>query len=83
MLHKDSSAVKVIENTNIGLVLQFNGESDLASIAQHFAKDFSSFLQFRKTFTPSQVNQKQFQEFSAYSVTEKLAGLLNQIAYLK
>ena len=83
VLHKDSSAVKVIENTNIGLVLQFNGESDLASIAQHFAKDFSSFLQFRKTFTPSQVNQKQFQEFSAYSVTEKLAGLLNQIAYLK
>ena len=78
VLHQDSSAVKVIENTNIGIVLKFNGESDLATITQYFEKDFSSFLQFQKTFTQSQVDQKQFQEFSAFSVTEKLSVLLDK-----
>ena len=76
VLHQASSAVKVIENTNIGIVLKFNGESDLATITQYFEKDFGSFLQFQKTFTQSQVDQKQFQEFSAFSVTEKLSVLL-------
>ena len=78
VLHQASSAVKVIENTNIGIVLKFNGESDLATITQYFEKDFSSFLQFQKTFTQSQVDQKQFQEFSAFSVTEKLSVLLDK-----
>ena len=78
VLHKDSSAVKVIEDTYVGIVSKFNGESDLISITNNFANDHISFLQFFKTFTLSQVDHKQFQEFSAFSVTKKLSFLLNK-----
>ena len=78
VLHKDSSAVKVIEDTHVGIVRKFDGESDVINIANNFANDLISFLKFFKAFTPSQVDHKQFQEFSAFSVTEKLSVLLNK-----
>ena len=83
VLHKDSSAVKVIEDTHVGIVRKFAGESDLINIANNFANDHISFLKFFKAFTPSQVDHKQFQEFSAFSVTEKLSVLLDKTMALQ
>ena len=83
VLHKDSSAVKVIEDTHVGIVLKFAGENDITRISNNFANDYISFFEFIKTFASSQLDYLQFREFSAYSVTEKLSNLLDQAITLK
>ena len=78
VLHKDSTAVKVIEDTHVGIVLKYNGENDINRIDKNFANDYISFCEFFKTFDSSQVNDQHFQEFSAYTVTKELSVLLNK-----
>ena len=78
VLNKDSSAVKVIEDTHLGIVLKYGGENDISRIYENFANNFISFFEFSKTFDSSHVDQHQFQEFSAFSVTKKLSLLLNK-----
>ena len=79
VLHKESSAVNVIKNSNAGMVISFDGEKDIDSIGNHFLKEFISFKQFKMAFAKNQIDNTLFNDFSAYAVTEKLTTLLNKV----
>ncbi len=79
ILHKESSAVKVIENANAGISLSFSGESDISFIEQQFVNSFIFFKEFMTNFKKEQVNIKLFDEYSASAVTKKLSLLLDQV----
>jgi hypothetical protein len=77
VLHKESSACKIIQQSKAGYVLAFNGESDTALIAQEFSKTLTGFLSFIETFNPSTVDRTSFEEYSAYNVSRTLATALD------
>lgn len=79
VLHRDSTAVEVIRNSNAGIVLPFNGEEGIGTIKENFQERFALFLSFRESFKKENVNRQMFDQYSAFSVTKKLASLLNQI----
>ncbi len=79
VLHEKSSAAKVIEDTNAGQSLCFNGDVDLGKIEDTFGEAFFEFRRFTMEFDPSQVNLAMFEEYSAKSVTKKLADALNSV----
>jgi hypothetical protein len=78
ILHSDSSAVKVIRESNAGLVLDFNGEENTHIISKNFNNLLETFFSFKKDFVQEQVNKNLFKEYSAFEVTKKLALLLNK-----
>jgi len=78
ILHKASTAVNVIRNARAGVVLSFDGEAELSLIKEHFKESFESFVMFMQHFDPKNVDMEIFDQYSAKSVTAKLADLLNQ-----
>lgn len=79
VLHKESSAGEVLRLSNAGLVLSFNGEEGLHSIASEFVPRFKSFIKFLNSFDKSKINKELFNQYSAKSVTKKLVELLEKI----
>lgn len=77
ILHKESTAVNVIRNSGAGLVLDFDGENGVELIRNNFSNFFECFRQFFSSFQPTQVDQKEFEQYSAKNVTKQLAALLN------
>lgn len=78
VLHQESSAVKNIEDSHAGIVLSYNGESNVTRINEYFTNVCISFFEFSKSYNNSQIDNNLFQEFSAYAVTKKLAILLDK-----
>ncbi|MEJ7610053.1 MAG: hypothetical protein WKF88_02625 [Ferruginibacter sp.] len=78
VLHRESSTVKVIEESRAGSVLPFNGENDIRSIYADFPARFLEFRNFVSTFDKARVDTALFSEYSAYAVTKELAELLNK-----
>jgi len=78
VLHKNSTAVNVIKISGAGLVLSFDGETDLEKIESDFAPLFNEYMTFIKNFHSSQVNTDVFEQYSAESVTWQLATLLDK-----
>ena len=78
VLHKDSSAVEVLEKSNGGIALTFNGTEGLPGLEKQFSAGWPHFQQFLHNYNPAQVNQSAFNEYSAATVTKKLAGMLDQ-----
>lgn len=83
VLHAESSAVKVTENSGAGIVLAFNGPDDTDRIRDEFARCFSRFRDFMRTFRKENVNAAVFNEYSALAVTGKLAKLLDEAVLKK
>ena len=79
VLHKDSTAVKVIKSSNTGQVLSFDGSSVLDKIRQEFNQKFSDFSVFLAKFDSSNLNQSAFDNYSAKHVTGLLVDLLNKV----
>jgi hypothetical protein len=79
ILHNDSTAVSIINKTNIGKVLSFNGEEEVNSISTNFNNVFSSFTEFAKSFNINNIDAKEFEQFSAYNITYTLVNLLNKV----
>ncbi|MBK8712937.1 MAG: hypothetical protein IPL97_13890 [Niastella sp.] len=78
MLHNKSTAVQVLRDSCAGIVLSFDGEAGIGSIEKEFDIFFTSFLQFAESFNKDSINQKIFEQYSAFTVTKKLATLLNE-----
>ena len=83
VLHHASTASAVLEKSRSGIVLNFNGEEDVATIEQRFTSAFQKFRSFINSFSADDVDKNAFSAYSAKSVTEKLAGLLNRVLHLK
>lgn len=78
VLHASSTAVEVIRKSNAGLVLAFNGEQDVAKIANEFAAFVQGFLAQAAQFDGNSVQQDVFEQYSAKAVTAALASLLDE-----
>ena len=76
VLHQESSAVDILNISNAGLVLAFNGEEDINKISENFINIFKNFIHFKNNFNLLQINLEMFKEFTAKNVTAKLANLL-------
>jgi hypothetical protein len=77
VLHKDSTALQVIRETGAGISLSLDPEK-VSDIALYFPDTFREYVQFSKNFDPASVKMEMFDQYSAKSVTQKLAELLDQ-----
>ncbi len=77
VLHRESTAVKVLNDSAAGMVLAFNGEAELEKIGEQFIAVWEAYRNFHGHFDPASVNQQVFEQFSAREVTRQLAGYLN------
>lgn len=79
VLHQQSTAVNILTNSNVGIVLAFNGEAGLGNVNSDFINRFNEWLDFKKNFKKENVNMDEFNKFSALEVTKSLVNLLNNI----
>ena len=79
VLHSESTAVKVLEDSHAGIVLDFNGESDTERIYTGWVDVWNRFCRFRQTFVKENVRQDVFIQYSAKAVTQQLAVLLDKV----
>lgn len=78
ILHSSSTAAPVLQNAGAGVVLAFNGESDLQTISNSFINKFQDFLAFAQNFDPAKIDKAAFDQYSARNTTMYLSNLLNQ-----
>lgn len=76
ILHGESSAVPVLEQSRAGIVLSFHGEKELNKIQNEFVAKWNEFTLFVKKFHPASVNKEVFEQYSAKAVTYQLSQLL-------
>ena len=79
ILHKESSACKVIRSSHAGIVLDFDGEPGLQDICINFNKKWKEYLQFLKSFSAEKIDHQEFEKYSARNVTGILVEALNKI----
>ncbi|MEP6951272.1 MAG: hypothetical protein ABI863_18430 [Ginsengibacter sp.] len=78
VLHKESTAVEVLQESGAGIVLIFDGENDIQTITDTFPKLMTEYVEWKKLFDPEKITKEKFNEYSAGAVTQKLAKLLNK-----
>ncbi len=79
VLHAQSTAIEVVREANIGIVLPFDGLNGLEMIKKEFAGKYGDFVTFMKSFEAAQINSQAFRKYSAESVTKVLASHLDEI----
>ncbi|MCB0698344.1 MAG: hypothetical protein H6551_05825 [Chitinophagales bacterium] len=77
LLHKDSTALKVLNNTNAGIGYAFD-PNKLELISEDFENLFQSYSKFVSKFDVADVNLAAFDAYSARSVTDMLATLFDK-----
>lgn len=78
MLHNESTAAKILEETNAGVVFKIYPQT-LSQDLSMLQTRFKDFLDFHARFKTENVNRAQFESYSARSVTEELVKLLNKV----
>jgi hypothetical protein len=81
VLHRESTAVQVLEESAAGIVLAFDGEKDLEKISTNWMEVWNIFCGYAKHFDPASVRSEVFEQYSAKAVTKQLATLLDQLLY--
>ena len=82
VLHKNSTAVQVVQQSGAGIVLAFNGEAGIVDVENNFADVFKQYLDFINNFDSTKVNMEVFNQYSAKNVTGILAQLLDKAIHL-
>lgn len=77
VLHRQSTAVNILQQSGAGTVLPFDGEEGVPAITQQFRQTWTDWKEKARTFQPDQVNRQAFEPYSARSVTGRLVSLLN------
>ena len=79
ILHKESTAVSVIENLERGQVLTFDLDTGIDKVRDYFINSFFDFIQLNSSQDLTNVSHNQLIEFSAKAVTNKLANLIDSL----
>jgi hypothetical protein len=79
LLHKDSTACAVIENSAAGEVLRFDGEDELPLVFEKFPAVFTTYKENLAGQHYLEAANEAFANYSAFAITGKLAGLLNRL----
>jgi hypothetical protein len=83
VLHKQSTAVQVLRESEAGVVLEFEGANNLQSVRTGWLAAWLQYREFLADFKPEQVNRTFFDQYSARNITKQLARLLNQVVDAK
>ena len=83
VLHSESTAVKMLEQSGAGIVLSFHGEKELSKIQNEFIEKWNEFKNFVEQFHASSVNRNVFEQYSAKAVTYQLTQLLDSVLQKK
>ncbi len=78
MLHSASTAAEILESANAGKVFKIKPDS-LCEQKEELLNNFIGFLEFKNSFSSSNVDLDQFEQYSAENVTAQLAKLLNEV----
>lgn len=78
MLHTASTAAEILESSKAGIVYRMD-PVHLTEKKQELLVTFNQFLSFKNTFSSSNVDLNQFEQYSAENVTARLAKLLNEV----
>ncbi len=78
VLHKQSLAVTLLEKVRLGSYIFFDGEKELNIIEEQFLEKYLQYRTEAKHFNADTIDMALFEQYSAKSVTEKLASLLNK-----
>lgn len=81
VLHKESSALQVLNKTNAGVFYPLDPEH-LDDLGASFTQLYKEYVSFSQSFSPAQVKQQELEAYSAYAVTKKLAGLIDKAMVL-
>jgi len=79
ILHKESTAVDVLQRSGAGMVLAFNGDGDIGRIEKEFPSFFKQYQHYQHHFDSNKSETEIFESYSASSVTGQLASLLDLI----
>lgn len=79
VLHAESTAVKVIRDSQAGVVMDFSNENEIEQIDKNFAQTFLAYRSFITAYDYHEVDQSPFKQYSAEKVTETLVKAINQI----
>jgi hypothetical protein len=78
VLHQASTASQVISLSKAGIVLNFDGEIDIATVKDAFVEKLREFQLFAAEFDPAQVDHTSFEQYTAFNVTRVLAESLEK-----
>jgi hypothetical protein len=78
VLHKDSTAVKVLNESNAGKCVLMDGENDLDKLGEHFINQLNIYLSWAKTFDSRNVKKETFDQYSAKAVTKVLVDAIEK-----
>lgn len=81
VLHSESPACPILADSGSGQVLRFEGATDLESIERNFVEAFQRFRVFARNFDREAVDSSAMDEWSARSMTKKLADALDSVLY--
>jgi hypothetical protein len=81
VLHQQSSAVGILNESGAGKVILMNGEEDLHSLSERFSSQLLNFLTWVKNYDYTIIQKDVFSLYSAKSVTAELANGLNRICH--
>jgi hypothetical protein len=79
VLHQDSTAVKVLNESYAGQIVLMDGEKDLDTLDERFIQQLNNYLIWAKSFDPQLVNKAAFEQYSAKAVTNTLVNALNKV----
>jgi len=79
VLHQDSTAVKVLNESNAGQIVLMDGEKDLETLGERFIQQLNNYFSWAKSFDPQLVNKAAFEQYSAKAVTNTLVNALNKV----
>ena len=79
VLHKESTAVKFLNESKAGHCVLMDGENDLDTLGDRFAKQLYNYILWAIEFDPKSVNKEIFDQYSAKAVTGDLAKILSEV----
>lgn len=79
LLHRHSTGVEVLKQSNAGVVIDFETAGDIEAIDKNFIMSYQQYLKFLEIFEPSKIDATAFEKYSAANITHLLADTLNSI----
>jgi hypothetical protein len=79
LLHRNSTAIEMLIESNAGLVLAFDGENGMKHIEADFKDIFIQYKSMINTFKPEHIDYYTFNLYSAKNVTKTFAELLTKV----
>jgi hypothetical protein len=79
ILHQESTAVKILQDSKAGLCVLMDGENDLDTLGVRFSQQLTDYMKWTKVFDQKKVNNDAFEKYSAKAITLELVNSLNKI----